>query len=52
MKASGKRWTKDELDRFIENPQAAVPGTLMNVPGVVDAEERAAIVDYLDSMHK
>jgi cytochrome c2 len=52
MKAYGKRWTKEELDRFIENPQAAVPGTLMNVPGVVDAEERAAIVDYLDSMHK
>jgi aldose sugar dehydrogenase len=52
MKAYGKTWTKQELDHFIENPQAAVPGTLMAVPGVVDADERAAIVDYLEGSAK
>ena len=52
MKAYGKRWTKDEVALFIENPQTAVPGTLMNIPGVVDAQERAAIVDYLGSTAK
>jgi cytochrome c2 len=52
MKAYGKRWTKEELARFIENPQAAVPGTLMNAPGVIDEEERAAIVEYLDDSSK
>ncbi|HUO68838.1 MAG TPA: PQQ-dependent sugar dehydrogenase [Gammaproteobacteria bacterium] len=52
MKAYGKKWTKEELDHFIENPQAAVPGTLMNAPGVVDAKERAAIVDFLGDTSK
>jgi cytochrome c2 len=52
MKAYRKRWTKEELDHFLENPQAAVPGSLMNIPGVVDAQERAAIVDYLDATDK
>ena len=52
MKAYGKRWTKEELGRFLENPQGTVPGSLMNIPGVVDAQERAAIVDYLDSTAK
>jgi cytochrome c len=52
MKASGKRWTKDEIDRFIESPQSVVPGTLMSIPGVVDAHERAAIVDYLNNTTK
>ena len=52
MTAFGKRWTKEELNHFIENPQAAVPGTLMNIPGVTDPEERAAIVDYLATKDK
>ncbi len=49
MKAFGKAWTKTELDRFLQNPQALVPGTLMSFPGVKDAQERKAIVDYLDA---
>jgi cytochrome c2 len=49
MKAYGKRWTKDELDHFLQDPQGAVPGTLMAAPGVVDEKERAAIVDYLSA---
>jgi aldose sugar dehydrogenase len=52
MKAYGKRWAKEELDHFLENPSAAVPGTVMNIPGVVDAQERAAIVDYVDAAGK
>jgi cytochrome c len=48
MKAFAKKWTKDQLDRFLENPQAVVPGTLMSFPGVKDDSERAAIVDYLE----
>ena len=47
LKAFGKTWTKQTLDKFLENPQALVPGTLMNFP-VPDAEERQAIVAYLD----
>jgi aldose sugar dehydrogenase len=49
MKAYGKTWTRDELNRFLENPPATVPGTLMNVPGVQSADERAALIGYLDA---
>jgi cytochrome c2 len=52
MKAFGKRWTKDELSRFLENPQVAVPGTLMVIPGVQDANERSELVDFLDGTDK
>jgi aldose sugar dehydrogenase len=52
MKAYGKRWTEDELDRFIQDPQGAVPGTLMAVPGVVDPQGRAAIIAYLSGTAK
>jgi cytochrome c2 len=47
MKAFGKSWTAERLDTFIRNPQALVPGTLMNFPGVKDAKERTAIVGFL-----
>lgn len=39
-------WDRDRLDRFLQNPQAMVPGTVMAVPRLPEAE-RAAILDYL-----
>ena len=47
MKAFGKTWTPEQLDAFLTNPQAVVPGTLMSFPGVRDKQERAAIVTFL-----
>jgi cytochrome c2 len=47
MKAFGKTWNSERLDNFIRNPQALVPGTLMNFAGVKDPKERAAIVGFL-----
>ncbi len=47
MKAFNKTWSAERLDGFLTNPQAVVPGTLMSFPGVKDARERAAIVEFL-----
>jgi glucose/arabinose dehydrogenase len=44
--AAGKAWTPAELDVFLRNPMAAVPGTAMPV-AVADAKDRAAVIAYL-----
>jgi cytochrome c len=50
MSGYGGRWTRERLDRFLENPRAAVPGTTMEFEGIGDAAERRAIVDYLEGL--
>jgi cytochrome c2 len=47
MAAFGGRWTEDRLDRFLENPAAAVPGTTMAFEGIDDAGERRQIIELL-----
>ena len=50
MKAKGGSWTVDDLDKFIQNPKAFVPGTSMGFAGVSKAQERADIIAYLNTM--
>lgn len=40
-------WTKESLDRYLENPAITVPGGSMVFTGVKDAAERAAVIAYL-----
>ena len=47
MKASGLTWTPANLERFLANPQATVPGTAMAGVSVASAADRANIVAYL-----
>jgi glucose/arabinose dehydrogenase len=47
--ASGKVWTKAELDVFLRDPASNVPGTTMPV-SVPDNAQRAAIIGYLASL--
>jgi cytochrome c len=47
MKSARKRWDRANLDAFIKDPQALVPGTKMMSPGVTDPQKRKQIVDYL-----
>ncbi len=47
--ASGKVWTKDELDTFLTDPQASVPGTAMPVK-VDNPDDRQAVIAYLASL--
>jgi len=50
MRESGIVWSKAELDSFLANVPAKVPGTLMAYNGVADAAERQAVIDYLATL--
>jgi cytochrome c len=48
MRSSSVVWDEENLERFIEDPDAVVPGNNMKpYSGIADPEVRAAIVDYL-----
>jgi cytochrome c len=48
MSASKVVWDAETLDRFIENPNAVVPGNNMKpFGGIPDPKIRASIVQYL-----
>ncbi|HEY1793933.1 MAG TPA: PQQ-dependent sugar dehydrogenase [Opitutaceae bacterium] len=49
LKASGLVWDGPTLDRFLEAPSSAVPGTTMPIP-VPDAGNRANLVAYLSTL--
>jgi cytochrome c len=51
MKASNITWTPDQLDAFVKAPGKTVPGTKMLL-GAPDAEQRAAVIQYLGSLKK
>jgi cytochrome c2 len=50
MKAAGGTWTAENLDTYLANPQAAIPGTVMAFEGVVDAATRKELVDFLQKL--
>jgi cytochrome c len=50
MKAKGGKWTDAELDSFLANPRAALPGTTMAFAGQKDAAKRAELVAYLKTL--
>lgn len=53
MASSDVVWDAETLDRFIENPEAVVPGNNMKpYGGISDDEVRASIVDYLRAASK
>jgi cytochrome c2 len=43
-------WREDNLDEFLKDPRAFVPGTLMAIEGIEDPSEREAIIELLRSM--
>jgi cytochrome c len=51
MRASGQHWSRETLDRYLAAPRKMIPGTsmLMTVP---EATERAALIDYLQTLSK
>lgn len=46
-RAAGLVWTAQMLDRYLADPEALVPGTLMSLPPLRDAQERADLIAYL-----
>jgi cytochrome c len=47
MKQSGIVWSRETLDKFLENPRKDIPGTKMTYAGIKNAQERADVIAYL-----
>ena len=50
MKNTETVWDPETLDRFLSDPQQAVPGTRMRFSGLPDAAKRAALIAYLATL--
>ncbi len=46
----GGTWSAVRLDRFLSAPREAAPGTRMGFPGVKDAQDRADLIAYLQTL--
>lgn len=45
--AAGLVWTGENLNKFLENPRAMVPGTKMVFPGLKNPQDRVDVIAYL-----
>ena len=45
--AKGIVWTPENLDKYLTNPKAMVPGNKMAFPGLPVAQDRADVIAYL-----
>ena len=50
MKAKGGQWTYDDLNTYLTNPKAFVPGTNMQFAGLSRGSERADLINYLHTL--
>jgi cytochrome c len=50
-KDSGLTWDGATLDRYLKDPQSAVPKTIMAYPGLKDDTKRANLIAYLSTLH-
>jgi cytochrome c len=50
MQKAGVTWTKLVLDKYLTDPQAMVKGTKMLFPGIKNAKDRKALIDYLATL--
>jgi cytochrome c len=49
-KHKGEKWDPDTLNKWLENPQNFAPGTKMSFAGFSDAQNRADVIKYLQSL--
>ena len=47
-KESGIVWTPEQLNRYLESPQAVIPHTKMIFPGLKDEQKRKDVIAYLE----
>ena len=48
----GDSWTFDELNKWLKDPRADVPGTAMTFAGLSNEKARADVIAYLNSLSK
>jgi cytochrome c len=48
--ARGLVWTRPTLDAYIADPQVYLPGAEMAMPPLTHAEDRRAVIDYLERL--
>lgn len=47
---SGEKWEAEQLDGFLKNPKAYMPGTAMAFAGIAKPDSRADVVAYLNTL--
>lgn len=47
MKNSGITWTEDELEKYLADPKAIVPGTKMTFPGLKKEDDIDNVIAYI-----
>jgi cytochrome c len=50
-KLKEKKWTRGNLDIWLNNPLKYAPGTKMIFPGLKKKEDREAVIEYLQSIY-
>jgi cytochrome c len=50
-KNSGLTWDDATLDKYLTNPKAMVPGTIMTYAGLKNDAQRADVIAYLNTLH-
>jgi cytochrome c len=50
LAAGGLTWTKENLDKYLNNPKDLVPRGSMAFAGVRNAEQRANLIAYLETL--
>ena len=50
LSGHGGEWTWENMDAWLKNPRAFADGTKMSFAGLSSAEERAALMVYMESM--
>ena len=50
LKGKGGDWSFDELNAFIQNPKAHIPGTIMAFAGIPSPDERANVLAYMRTL--
>jgi cytochrome c len=50
LKRAAVVWDTATLDRWLQDPQAVVPGNLMTFPGLKDERQRADLIAYLKAV--
>jgi len=50
MKGKGGTWTDDDLNQFLTNPKAFVPGTAMGFAGIQKDSQRADVIAFLHTL--